>query len=230
MAFDGLTIKRVANELNRELHGARIKKIVQPQKEELLVTVNREKTAKRLFISANASLPLIYLTEENKTAPATAPNFCMVLRKHIGNGVISEVVQIGNERVIRVTIDHLDELGDPAQKYLYVEIMGKHSNIIFTDASDKIIDAIKHISALQSSVREVLPGRTYFIPYQEGKIDPYMDQKEDFTAAVKSQNNSLLSFLCSRYMGVSKISANEIAYRAGLDADSSTASLYLLTR
>ena len=225
MAFDGLTIKRVANELNRKLHGARFKKIVQPQKEELLLSLHRDKEQMRLFISANASLPLIYLTEENKTAPATAPNFCMVLRKHISGGMISDVAQIGNERVIRITVDHLDELGDPAQKYIYVEIMGKHSNIIFTDSSDRIIDAIKHISAMQSSVREVLPGREYFIPYQEGKIDPYMDSEEDFSAAVTGQNNSVAGFLCARYMGISKVSATEIAYRAQIDADASTASL-----
>ncbi|MBQ7677676.1 MAG: NFACT family protein [Lachnospiraceae bacterium] len=212
----------MANELNRELRGARIKKIIQPQKEEMLFTVNREKETKRLFISANASLPLIYLTDENRLAPASAPNFCMVLRKHIGSGIISDVVQIQNERVIKITVDHLDELGDPAKKFLYVEIMGKHSNLIFTDANDKIIDSIKHISALQSSVREVLPGREYFIPFQEGKLDPYMDSREDFSEAIRTQNTTLTGFLCGRYMGIAKLSATEIAYRAGLDADAST--------
>ncbi len=225
MAFDGLTIKRVANELNRELCGARIKKIIQPQKEELLITLSRNREQKRLFISANASLPLIYLTGENKIAPATAPNFCMVLRKHIGSAQITEAVQIQNERVVRITLEHLDELGDPAKKFLYVEIMGKHSNIIFTDENDRIIDAIKHISSLQSSVREVLPGREYFIPFQEGRMDPFMDHEEDFAGAIRGQANSLAGFLCSRYMGISKLTANEIVYRASLDADSSTAGL-----
>ncbi len=225
MAFDGLTIKRVANELNRELCGARIKKIVQPQKEELLLTVNVNKVQKRLFLSANASLPLVYLTDENKLAPAVAPNFCMVLRKHVGSAQIAEVVQIKNERVIRITLEHLDELGDAARKFLYVEIMGKHSNIIFTDESNRIIDSIKHISAMQSSVREVLPGRDYFIPYQEGRIDPYMDDEDDFMDGLKARADSLCGFLCGRYMGISKLTANEAVYRAGLDADASTASL-----
>ncbi len=187
--------------------------------------MNVNKVQKRLFMSANASLPLIYLTGDNKIAPAAAPNFCMVLRKHIGSALISEVVQIQNERVIRITLEHLDELGDAAKKYLYIEIMGKHSNIIFTDEAGRIIDAIKHISALQSSVREVLPGRDYFIPYQEGKIDPYMDSEEDFTEEIRRQSNSLCGFLCSRYMGISKLTANEILYRAGQDADASTAAL-----
>ncbi len=225
MAFDGLTIKRIANELNRTLKGSRIKKIVQPQKEELLLTMNQGKETHRLLLSANASLPLIYLTNENRIAPAVAPNFCMVLRKHINGGLIDSITQIQNERVICMTVKHLNELGDPTLKHLYIEIMGKHSNLIFTDETDKIIDSIKHINALQSSVREVLPGRKYFIPFQEGKIDPYMADADTFSQMICGQNISLVGFFCSHYMGLSKVSANEIVYRAGLDGDASTDSL-----
>ena len=91
----------------------------------------------------------------------TAPNFCMLLRKHIGNGRITGVSQPGLERIIHLDIEHLDELGDLCKKKLIVEIMGKHSNIIFCDDKDMIIDSIKHVNAQMSSVREVLPGRTY---------------------------------------------------------------------
>lgn len=91
-------------------------------------------------MSVNASLPLIYLTQTNKQSPMTAPNFCMLLRKHIGNGKIVSVSQPGLERIIRFEIEHLDELGDLCRKYLIVELMGKHSNIIFCTPDDKIID------------------------------------------------------------------------------------------
>ena len=110
----------------------------------------------------------------------------MVLRKYIGNGKVLSVTQPGLERVLCFSIEHLNEMGDPGVKYLYVELMGKHSNIIFCDENNIIIDSIKHISAQMSSVREVLPGRTYFIPTQEGKENPLSVEKDSFLARVDS--------------------------------------------
>ena len=117
-----------------------------------------------MIMSADASLPLLYLTRENKTSPMTAPNFCMLLRKHLQNARIVSVEQpMGLERIVKLQLEHLNELGDLCTKYLVIELMGKHSNIIFYDDNNVIIDSIKHISGMVSSVREVLPGREYFI-------------------------------------------------------------------
>lgn len=162
MAFDGQlcsSYKRTYEQLS----GGRIAKIAQPETDELLFTIKTPQGQKRLYISASASLPLIYLTNVNKPSPMNAPNFCMLLRKHIGNGRITRITQPGLERIIQIQIEHLDDLGDLCRKTLVVEIMGKHSNIIFCDADGRIIDSIKHISAQMSSVREVLPGRPYFL-------------------------------------------------------------------
>ena len=93
----------------------------------------------------------------------TAPNFCMLLRKHLNSARILTITQPDMERIIRFEIEHLNEMGDVCRKYLIIELMGKHSNIIFCDEKDQIIDSIKHISGLVSSVREVLPGRNYFV-------------------------------------------------------------------
>ena len=164
MAFDGITVANIVHELRETLLEGRINKIAQPEEDELLLAVKTPSGMKRLSISASASLPLIYLTDANKPSPMTAPNFCMLLRKYIGNGRITDISQPKLERIIRFEIEHLDELGDLCKKYLIVEIMGKHSNIIFCNENDRIIDSIKHISAQVSSVREVLPGRDYFIP------------------------------------------------------------------
>ena len=164
MAFDGITIANIVTELNQTITGGKINKIAQPENDELIITIKNQRKQYRLFLSASASLPLIYLTETNKPSPLTAPNFCMLLRKHIGSGKIIAIEQPGMERIIRFTIEHLNELGDLCTKYLIVEIMGKHSNIIFCNEEDQIIDSIKHVSAHMSSVREVLPGRPYFIP------------------------------------------------------------------
>ena len=157
MAFDGITVAALTKELKETICDGRIAKIAQPESDELLLTIKTKEGQRRLSISASASLPLIYLTNDNKPSPMTAPNFCMLLRKHIGNGRIVDVSQPGLERIIQLRIEHLDELGDLRQKTLVVEIMGKHSNIIFCDEKDQIIDSIKHVPAQMSSVREVLP-------------------------------------------------------------------------
>ena len=158
MAFDGITISNIVHELRENLLDGRINKIAQPEDDELLLTIKSRAGQKRLYISASASLPLIYLTDTNKTSPMVAPNFCMLLRKHINNGRITDITQPKLERIIQFEIEHLDELGDLCKKYLIVEIMGKHSNIIFCNDQNRIIDSIKHVSAQMSSIREVLPG------------------------------------------------------------------------
>lgn len=224
MAFNGILIHALVDELNRELSGSRINKIVQPEKEELLITFKTPTSLKRVLMSANASLPLIYFTEQNKPAPLTAPNFCMLLRKHIGSGRISGVSQMGLERVIRFEIEHLNELGDEDKKYLYVEIMGKHSNIIFCDKNDRIIDAIKHIGYLQSSVREVLPGRDYFVPKQDEKTDALSITSEGLDDLL-SKPDSISGVFSKAFIGFSKITGIELAHRAGLDGDMPLSSL-----
>ena len=181
MAFDGITIASLVHEFKDTLEGGRISKIAQPEKDELLIAIKNNKENYRLQISASASLPLIYLTDKNKPSPMTAPNFCMLLRKHIGSARIVGISQPGLERIIEFELEHLDELGDLCRKKLIVEIMGKHSNIIFCKEDKTIIDSIKHVSAQVSSVREVLPGREYFIPQTVAKEDPLTVSQEAFS-------------------------------------------------
>ena len=143
MAFDGFTTAAVTYELSEKLAGGYISKIIQPEHDELLITVKTQTGNYRLLLSANPSLPLANITSSNKQAPMTAPNFCMLLRKHLGGGRISSIVQPSLERIIVFTIDHRNELGDPCSKRLIIELMGKHSNIIFTDTDDMILDSIR---------------------------------------------------------------------------------------
>lgn len=225
MAFDGVTIAGITKELNDSLLGGRIYKIAQPENDELLLTIKVNSGQKRLFISAGASLPLIYLTENNKPSPLTAPGFCMLLRKHIQNGRILQISQPGLERIVRIKIEHLNELGDLCTKNLIVEIMGKHSNIIFTDDKDIIIDSIKHISGMVSSVREVLPGRSYFIPQTQNKQNPLVAEKNTFCHDIRSTNYPVHKALYSTYTGLSPVFAQELCFRAGLDGDIPVASL-----
>lgn len=225
MALDGITVSNVVKELSALLTGARISKIAQPENDELLLTFKGNAGQTRLLMSASASLPLIYITETNKPGPMTAPNFCMLLRKHIGNGKITRIWQPGLERIIHFEIEHYDELGDIRHKELILELMGKHSNIIFCDDNQMIIDSIKHISAQTSSVREVLPGRDYFIPETQKKCDPLNTDKEEFLAQVFSKPMPVSKALYSTYTGISPVIAEELCHRASLESDQSANSL-----
>ena len=221
MAFDGITVAALVHELSDTLTDGRIARIAQPEKDALLLTIKTRKGQHRLLLSASASLPLLYLTSSNRPAPLTAPNFCMLLRKHIGGGRIRSVTQPGLERIVRFEIEHFDELGDLRRKSLIIELMGKHSNIIFCDEENMIIDSIKHISAQTSSVREVLPGRTWFIPDTMNKLDPLSVTEEEFISAVFSRAVPLAKALYSSLTGISPVIAEELCHRAGLDSSRS---------
>ncbi|MBR4082823.1 MAG: NFACT family protein [Lachnospiraceae bacterium] len=225
MAFDGITIANLIKEMNDTIIGCRIYKIAQPEADELILTIKGSCGQKRLFLSASASLPLIYFTETNKPSPLTAPGFCMLLRKHLQNGRIISVIQPGLDRIIHINIEHLDEMGDLCQKTLIIEIMGKHSNIIFCHADGTIIDSIKHVSGLVSSVREVLPGKHYFVPQTQEKLNPFDLDEELWKTTVLNKPTSVYKAIYGSYTGISPIIAQEICFRAGVDGEASTASL-----
>ncbi len=214
----------MSKELKDSLLGGRIYKIAQPEADELLLTIKTtDGGQKRLLLSANASLPLIYLTQTNKPSPMTAPGFCMLLRKHLQNGRIIDITQPGLERIVHLHIEHLNEMGDLCHKQLIIEVMGKHSNIIFTDDTDMIIDSIKHISGMISSVREVLPGRTYFIPTTQDKKNPLALSPDSFKQTMTAGNMPIYKALYSFYTGISPVIAQELCHLAGIDGDFSTA-------
>ena len=217
MAFDGIAVSCIRQELENALQGGHIAKIIQPESDELLLTVKNNGTQSRLLLSASASLPLVYLTDVNRQAPMQAPNFCMLLRKYIGGGRITSVRQPGLERVLDLSVEHRDELGDLQTLHLILELMGKHSNLILTDSEDRIIDAIKHVSFHVSSVREVLPGRRYFIPGTQNKRDPLTEDEHSFLAEICSRPSPAAKAIPSAYTGFSNIIGEELCFRARTD-------------
>lgn len=225
MAFDGITIAAMVRELNNNLAGGRINKIAQPEGDELMITARGTEGQKRLLLSASASLPLIYFTEKNKVSPLTAPNFCMLLRKHIGSARIAGIRQPGLERVVEFDLEHLNELGDPCKKVLILELMGKHSNLIFCDDKNMILDSIKHVSSHMSSVREVLPGREYFITKTQDKWNPLTITQEEFLEHVCKKPVSAAKALYSSLTGLSPVIAEELCYRASIDGNDAMLSL-----
>ena len=219
MAFDGITIAAVVKELKDKTEGGRIYKIAQPEKDELLLTIKNNGGQTRIVMSADASLPLLYLTDKNKTSPMTAPNFCMLLRKHLQNARIVSVTQPGLERIVKFELEHLNELGDICRKYLVIELMGKHSNIIFYDDKNIIIDSIKHISGMVSSVREVLPGREYFIPKTQDKKELLELSKEEYKEALRSYTLPAFKAIYNCFTGISPCISHELLYRCDIDAE-----------
>ena len=224
MALDGIVISNIVAELNSTILNSKISKIAEPEADELLLTLKGPNGSFGLSMSASASLPFIYPTPTNKVSPLTAPTFCMVLRKHIANGRITKIYQPGMERIINFEIEHLNEMGDLCHKALIIELMGKYSNIIFTDSDGTIIDSAKRIPASVSSVREVLPGRAYKIPAtQEDKYNPLTVDSKQFADIISAKPLTVSKAIYSSFSGISPLVANELAHRAGLDADSPVA-------
>ena len=225
MAFDGIVISNLSYELNTNLVGGRISKISMPEDNELIFTIKNNAKTYRLLVSASASLPLVYLTDVNKPAPKVAPAFLMLLRKYIGTAKINNIFQMGLERILCFELEHLNELGDLSHKRMYIEIMGKHSNIIFTDENNKIIDSIKRISANMSSLREVLPGREYFLPEELKKKELLNMELEEFIEILKSKEYPLSKSIYMNFAGISPLIAEEIILRASLPSQAPSTSL-----
>ena len=226
MALDGIVIANIVHELRGTILGGRLNRIAQPEKDELILTINSQSRQQyKLLLSAGAGLPLIYLTQNTKANPITAPNFCMLLRKHINNAKIIDITQPEMERIINLKLEHIDELGDLSIKYLIIELMGKHSNIIFCSEDMVIIDSIKRVNQFVSSIREVLPGRKYFIPETLVKHNPYDLDFETFIGEIINKPQTIGKALYTGITGISPLIANEICYRASIDSEDSTSSL-----
>lgn len=173
MALDGLVIHSIVDELSSKLTGGKIDKIYQPEDDEIILHIRNNKENFKLVLSASASNPRIYLTSNyKKENPISAPMFCMLLRKYIQGGSIINVCQIEFERIIKITVESLDELKEKTSKDIIIEIMGRHSNIILVNNTQTILDSIKRIPTSISRVRQILPGHTYSLPPKQDKLNP----------------------------------------------------------
>ena len=159
MALDGIMLGLIKAELSEKLNDAHVNQIHQPSKDELVFHLRSREGAYRLLISASANSPRLHLTANAPENPATPPMLCMLFRKHLTGAVITDIRQLGLDRVIFVDLAGTNELGDPTTFTLCVEVMAKHSNIILVDEDGIIIDSIKRVPFHVSSVREVLPGK-----------------------------------------------------------------------
>lgn len=210
MAFDASVVKCFVKEAKEILINAKIDKVHQPQKEEILLSIRTLNGNKKLCISADPSCPRIYLTEEKFKNPETAPMFCMLLRKHLVSARIVDIAQYDFERIIVITLKGYDELSDLTTKKLIIELMGKYSNIILTDAEDKIIDSIKRIDISSSLQRQILPSLTYRYPEKQNKLNPLECSFENINLDCDEPEKTIML----TFYGISKLTAREIVYLA----------------
>lgn len=174
MSFDGFFLHHMTEELRRELLGGRIQKINQPFEQELVLQIRSNRQSHKLLLSAHSVFGRVQLTDTTFENPAVPNTFIMVMRKYLQGAVIEAIQQVENDRILEISVSNKNEIGDSVAVTLVIEIMGKHSNIILLDkASDKIIEAIKHVGFSQNSYRTILPGSTYVAPPQTSSLNPF---------------------------------------------------------
>lgn len=220
MAFDAGMTAAVCRELQETVTGAKIEKIYQPSADELVLLCRGRGGSKKILLSASASAARVCLTELSKENPKTPPMFCMQLRKHLTGATISDVRMYGFERVIEIEFSAFDEMGFACKKFIQTEIMGKYSNLVFTEEKNgekRVLGVLKSVDFTTSSKRQVLAGMIYELPPSQDKTNPLTENAAHFEAAVTSYPQERLAekFILDTFQGISPLVAREIAYRAG---------------
>ena len=164
MAFDGITMHAVIAELKTNIINAKINKVFQPSKNEIILGLYNNGKNYALNINISSNNYRMHLTTHSKPTPYVAPNFCMLLRKHLIGFRIKEFVTYGLERIIEIVLEGYNELNDIVTKKLIIELMGKHSNIIITNSKNYIIDSVRHTDISSGSIRDILPAHMYNLP------------------------------------------------------------------
>ncbi|MGM0239634.1 fibronectin-binding protein EfbA [Enterococcus sp. AZ103] len=213
MSFDGVFTHVMVQELDQLISG-RISKIHQPYENEVVLVIRANGKNQRLLLSAHPSYARIQLTNIAYSNPGTPPTFAMMLRKHLEGGILENIEQIENDRVVHFTINKRDELGDQQKLVLIVELMGRHSTIVLVNqTSGKILDAIKHIGPSQNSYRSILPGSTYVTPPSQEQINPFKANKEQVFEIVSTAEKLTGKYLQQNFQGLGRDTADELVYR-----------------
>ncbi len=200
MAFDGIVLNSVVSELNTCIINGKINKVYMPNSNEILLGIYSGGKNYCLLCNISSNSYRIHLTTTSKPNPLNAPNFCMLLRKHLTGFRIINISTLNLERIVTIELEGYNELNDKLRKKLIIELMGKHSNIILLNENNKIIDSIRHLDIFSGSLRDILPAREYVFPNNNTKIDFYITSKEDF---INSINNDITKSIINNYTGFS---------------------------
>ncbi len=220
MAFDAGMLACMVHEIRTIALGGRIEKVMQPERDEIILQLRSTEGGKRLLINAGAG-PRMSFTDLTRENPAQAPMFCMLLRKHLTGARLADIRQEGFERVVTLEFDTRDEMGFACTRRIVAEIMGKYSNLIFTDGDGRIISALKTIDFTTSTQRQVLPGMRYELPPPQDKDNPLEVDFNRFSELYNAENpeKPLDKFILSRFCGISATVAREMAVIATRHTD-----------
>lgn len=209
MALDGIFLHHIKNEISAFAVGARVEKIHQPSKEELVFSLRSREGAKKLLVSARADSARIHFTEFPPENPAKPPMLCMLFRKHLLSAKITDIEQDGLERILTIGFDSTNELGDPVHFSLIVEIMGRYSNVILVDENGIVVDALKRVDKEKSQVRTILPGEKYVSPPAQDKMNIFDDDETLIENRIRESRKTLPKAFQDAVMGVSPIVCRE---------------------
>lgn len=226
MAFDGMFLHKLCEEIKSVALNCRIDKIYEPSREEIVISLRAGGENKRLLLNAGANNPRIHFTKESIENPLSPPMFCMLMRKHIGNAKLVDVIQNELERCVYFKFETQNEFGDTVVLTLAVEIMGRYSNIILINENNRVIDSIKRIDDTVSSVRRILPGVTYEPPATQDKLSILKTEVDEIIKKIKTSNDVPLSkSLLNTLQGASPLVCRELSFLATKGEDALTSNL-----
>ena len=217
--MDGFTLLFMTHELQENLLGGRVDKINQPEQDVLLIMIRSQGANHRLLLSANATHARVQLTSHTYENPKEPPMFCMLMRKHLLGARIQKIEQINGDRILAIYFETRNELGDTVVKTLYLEIMGRHSNLILVDSEGKIIDAIKHVNSEMSRVRVVLPGAMHLFPPAQDKLTPYSLTVEALIEKMLLQHKPLAKAMQGSISGLANVCTKALCAKLDLQED-----------
>ena len=217
MPLDALCLSGVVHELQNALSGAKIDKIYQPGRDEVVLALRAPAGNVKLLLSANPSHPWAHLTQISRENPDKPPMFCMLLRKHLSGARLLELVQPPMERVVDLRLEALDELGDRVERRLVLEAMGRHSNLILLDGEGRIMDCLRRVDSDMSARRQVLPGLFYRLPPAQEKLYPSSLDRAALESALAAapEESQADKWLLDTFGGLSPLICRELAFRAG---------------
>ncbi len=214
MPMDGLTVGFIARELDRTLRGGRVDRITQPERDAVVMVIRAGNENHKLLLCASPNNARCHLTAGSFSNPLEPPALCMLMRKQLLGARVAEIRQEAGDRVVRIDLDAVNEMGDHVLRRLVLEIMGRHSNLMLLDENGRILEAARHVNAEMSRVRQIQPGMAYQAPPEQDKLNPETLRAEELLGRLQArEGKNFIRALAEEIRGLSRVSAEELAVR-----------------